>query len=82
MTPSPAHQAVFLPLDTRLIAAVQARAGARVHESAGLLYAYRLSADCYRLTLTTGDSRAAARARMNYELSEWRLRRFVAARAV
>ena len=64
-------------LDAWLVAAVQARAGARVHESAGLLNAYRLSAECGRLMARKGDARAADEARQSFEESETRLRRFL-----
>jgi hypothetical protein len=78
MTKSPSPAGFPLRLDTQLIAAVQTRAGARVHESAGLLNAYRLSVDCYRLMLRKGDARATAEARVSCDQSEVRLRRFLA----
>jgi hypothetical protein len=77
-TPAPFPvAAASVSLDSRLIAAVQTRAGARCHRSANLLHGYYMSADAYRLKLRTGDAAAADYARRRMQLSEDRLREFL-----
>ena len=77
---NPAAHAQSLPnveLDTRLIAAVQSRAGAQCHRSANLLYSYYLCADVYRSKLRRGDPDATRAARQRFQDSENRLREFL-----
>src|SRR3712207_2218326 len=69
--------AATVSLDTRLIAAVQTRAGARCHRSANLISAYYVSADAYRAKLRNGDATGADNARRRLQLSEDRLREFL-----
>jgi len=64
-------------LDTRLIAAVQTRAGSRCHRSANLLHGYYMSADAYRLKFRNGDAVAADYAGRRMQQSEDRLREFL-----
>ncbi len=65
-------------LDTRLIAAVQIRAGARCHESAGLLHTYFLCAEVYREQFARGLARAGAATWTMLQRAELQLRRFLA----
>ena len=64
-------------LDTRLIAAVQNRAGARCHRSANLIHSYYLCADVYRSKLRQGNADASKAARQRFQESEVRLREFL-----
>ena len=48
-------------VNTRLVAAVQTRSGARCHESANLLSAYYTCADVYRRRLGRGFGSGTAR---------------------
>jgi hypothetical protein len=64
-------------LDTRLIAAVQSRAGARCHLSANLIHSYYLCADVYRSKLRQGNVDASKAARQRFQDSENRLREFL-----
>ena len=65
------------PLDTRLIATVQRRAGARVHEAAGLLQVYVNWADLLRRALAGGDAAAAREADAEVRSATAGLRRFL-----
>ena len=65
-------------VNTRLVAAVQTRSGARCHESANLLQTYYMCADVYRKRVGRGagaDAVDAARRRM--QQIEVRLREFL-----
>jgi hypothetical protein len=64
-------------IDTRLVAAVQARAGARVHEAAGLLNEYRLTRELLRRANDRGDENARAEHRRQLRQTEYRLRQFL-----
>ena len=66
-----------LPINSRLVAAVQTHAGARCHESANLLSNYYLSADVYRRRLGRGDPTAADAAWRTLKQAEVRLREFL-----
>jgi hypothetical protein len=66
-----------LPINSRLVAAVQTHAGARCHESANLLSNYYLSADVYRRRLGRGDRTAADAAWLTLKQAEIRLREFL-----
>ena len=63
--------------NTRLIAAVQTKAGARCHESANLVQAYYFRADVYRMQLRNKDAAAAEAARRSVQEVEVRLRKFL-----
>jgi len=63
--------------NTRLIAAVQTKAGARCHESANLVQAYYFRADVYRMQLRNKDAVAAEAARRKVQQAEVHLRRFL-----
>jgi hypothetical protein len=63
--------------NTRLIAAVQTKAGARCHESANLLQAYYFRADVYRMQLRNKDAVAAEAARRSVQQAEVLLRKFL-----
>jgi hypothetical protein len=67
-------------LDTRLIAAVQAAAGARCHEAANLLQTYYLSTEAFRMLSRRGQSPAADEARILCQAAKVRLRDFLAER--
>jgi hypothetical protein len=67
-------------LDTRLVAAVQAAAGARCHEAANLLQTYYMSTEACRVVCRRGDSPAAAEARALCLAAKVRLRDFLAER--
>jgi hypothetical protein len=65
-------------VNTRLVAAVQTRSGARCHESAHLLHTYYMCADVYRKRLGRGagaDALDAARRRL--QQVEVRMREFL-----
>jgi hypothetical protein len=64
-------------IDTRLVAAVQAKAGARVHEAAGLLNQYRLTRELLRRAFERGDQNALAEHRDQFRKLKIRLRQFV-----
>ena len=64
-------------LDLRLIANVQAHAGAQCHEAAGLLFAYHLCAEVCRDAIATAHA-PAADAQASLERAEAELRRFLA----
>jgi hypothetical protein len=68
-------------VDTRLVAAVQAAAGARCHEAAGLVQAYYFSAEACR-RLASGGRRGgdAAHAQRLFQAAKVRLRDFLAQR--
>jgi hypothetical protein len=66
-------------LNTRLVAAVQARAGMRCHVSANLLSTYYLCADVYRSRTRNGDASAATDAWRTLKHAEQRLRAFLTA---
>jgi hypothetical protein len=66
-----------LPINSRLVAAVQTHAGARCHETANLLSNYYLSADVYRRRLGRGDRTAADAAWRTLKQAEVRLREFL-----
>jgi hypothetical protein len=63
--------------NTRLIAAVQTKAGARCHESANLVQAYYFRADVYRMQMRNKDAVAAEAARRSVQQAETQLRRFL-----
>lgn len=64
-------------VNTRLVAAVQARAGARCHQSANLLSTYYLCADVYRMRMGRGDASSSAEAWRTLKQAEQRLREFL-----
>jgi hypothetical protein len=64
-------------LDLRLVAKVQAHAGAQCHEAAGLLFAYNLCADVLR---DAADASEARDARASLDRAERELRQFLARR--
>jgi hypothetical protein len=66
-----------LQLDTRLIAAVQSRAGARCHQSGNLLHSYYLCADLCRCRIKRGDAEASKAAWKRFLEIENRLREFL-----
>ena len=68
---------VPLPVNTRLVAAVQNNARAHCHRSANLLSAYYLSADVYRKRMTRGDRLAAEAAWGTVKQAERALREFL-----
>jgi hypothetical protein len=74
---SAAAPSFALQLDTRLIAAVQSRAGARCHQSGNLLYSYYLCADVYRCRMKRGDAEASKAAWKRFLEIENRLREFL-----
>jgi hypothetical protein len=74
---TPAVSSFRVELDTRLIAAVQNRAGARCHESANLLHSYYMCADVYKSKLRQGNADASRAARLRFQESENRLREFL-----
>jgi hypothetical protein len=63
-------------LDTRLVAAVQAGAGARCHEAAGLLQGYYLWLKLYRMAVEHGADDVAEVAEM-FRQTKVRLRAFL-----
>ena len=67
-------------LDTRLIAAVQAAAGAQCHEAANLLQAYYYSAEAYRCVGAAGNRGSADEALRLLLAAKVRLRDFLARR--
>jgi hypothetical protein len=75
----PEFQPAMLPaVNTRLVAAVQSRAGSRCHESANLLHTYYLCADVYRSRASRGGSPAAVDAAWRtLKQAEVRLREFL-----
>jgi hypothetical protein len=64
-------------MNTRLVAAVQSRAGARCHTSANLLQCYYFCAEVYRVQLRNNDPVAAEAARRSMQRAEVRLREFL-----
>jgi hypothetical protein len=64
-------------VNTRLVAAVQQRSGARCHESANLLQAYYFSADVYRMKVRNRDAAAADVAWRGVRRAEAQLRKFL-----
>ena len=78
-SPCTAERCGDLPvtLDTRLIAAVQSRAGARCHQAASLLHVYYMCADVYRAKLHRGDHELARAALGRLHECERRLRDFL-----
>lgn len=64
-------------IDTRLVAAVQRRAGARVHEAAGLLNEYYLWAKLLARAEQRSDQSLAEQACPQVSASRARLRRFL-----
>ena len=74
---SPCAPSDCFHLNTRLVAAVQSRAGARCHESANLLQAYYFRAEVYRMQLRNKNSVAAEAARRSVHQAEVRLRQFL-----
>jgi hypothetical protein len=70
-------------LDTRLVAAVQAAAGARCHEAASLVQAYYFSSEaCRRLASGHRGGATAAEARRRMTEAKVRLRDFLAERVL
>lgn len=66
-------------VDSRLLAAVQARAGARCHEAAGLSQSYVSWAHCLHLAARRGDATALEHARRQVAEARAQLRRFLSA---
>jgi hypothetical protein len=64
-------------MNTRLVAAVQSRAGARCHTSANLLQCYYFCAEVYRVQLRNNDPVATEAARRGMQQAEVRLREFL-----
>ena len=70
-------------VDTRLVAAVQAAAGARCHEAASLVKASYFSAEaCRRFGAGRGDASGATEARRRMVEAKVRLRDFLAERVL
>jgi hypothetical protein len=65
-------------IDTRLVAAVQRNAGAKVHEAAGLLNAYYLWASVHARAEWQQDAELANKALDELAAARARLRRFLA----
>jgi hypothetical protein len=65
------------PVDTRLVAAVQRSAGARVHEAAGLLNAYHLWAAVQARATWHRDGALAQEAEHQVSAAKVRLRQFL-----
>jgi len=78
MKPAPTN-GLPLPsqMNTRLVAAVQSRAGARCHTSANLLQCYYFCAEVYRVQLRNNGPVAAEPARRGMQRAEARLREFL-----
>jgi hypothetical protein len=66
-----------IDLDTRLIAAVQTRGGARCHRAANLLRSYYMCADVCRSRLHAGSAPAIKAACLRLQAWERRLRDFL-----
>ena len=66
------------PIDTRLVAAVQCRAGARVHEAANLVQAYFNLAEAHKRAARRNDPAAAEAAGRQVRAAVVNLRRFLA----
>jgi hypothetical protein len=64
-------------IDTRLVAAVQQNAGAKVHEAAGLLNAYYLWASVHARACLQRDAKLANEASDQLAGARARLRRFL-----
>ena len=64
-------------IDTRLVAAVQRSAGAKVHEAAGLLNAYYLWASVHARAAWQQDAKLAGEALDQLATARARLRRFL-----
>lgn len=64
-------------IDTRLVAAVQTRAGARVHEAAGLLNGYYLWAKVLARAERLDDERMIQTALRQVRVAKVRLRQFL-----
>ena len=64
-------------IDTRLVAAVQARAGARIHEAAGILNGYYIWAEVLKRALSRHDNSKAAIALGNVCAAKRKLRQFL-----
>jgi len=64
-------------IDTRLVAAVQARAGARIHEAAGLLSGYYIWVEVLKRALSRKDDSKAAIALGNVCAVKRKLRQFL-----
>lgn len=64
-------------MNTRLIAAVQSRAGSHCHESANLLQSYYFLADVYKIQLRNGNATTTEAARRGVVRAEVRLREFL-----
>jgi hypothetical protein len=72
----PTPSAPFL-FNTRLVAAVQTKAGAHCHESANLLQTYYFCAEVYRVQLRSNDAVPTDAARRSVQQAEVRLRKFL-----
>ena len=81
LSPSTTRQPAAVPinLDTRLIAAVQTRAGARCHQAASLLHGYYMCAEVYRAKQRRGDRELVQAALGRLQECERRLRDFLTA---
>ena len=64
-------------IDTRLVSAVQARAGARIHEAAGLLSGYYLWCEVLKRAIGRNDPSKAARALGQVCSAKRKLRQFL-----
>ena len=74
------HQPPAALFDTRLVAAVQAAAGAQCHRAANLLQAYYVNAEACRDALDMGDEAGAEDARRACAAARAELREFLAER--
>lgn len=74
---SPSHITPLEGIDTRLVAAVQMRAGARVHEAAGLLQQYYLWANLLAKAERIHDESKLKRASLQVSAAKSRLRKFL-----
>ena len=64
-------------IDTRLVAAVQARAGARIHEAAGLLNGYYIWSELLKRALTRKNESKASLAFGQVCAAKLKLRQFL-----
>ncbi len=64
-------------IDTRLVAAVQARAGARIHEAAALLNGYYIWSELLKRALNRNDKPKAAQALGQVCSAKRQLRQFL-----
>jgi len=71
-----------LAIDTRLIAALQTRGGARSHEAANLIHCYLNWAACHQLGMAQADNDLTEEARQQMQVARTAMRRFLSASAM